>query len=143
MREREIHKQILLSLNAELHPRGQFWTCDTGQIVPISEAKRAVKEILRLDLKQGAAALRAAAAEIVRSLRRMMVGVIGQPDIQGCLDGRWIGIEVKTEKGRQREGQKVFQAAIERAGGVYIIARSPEEAIEGVIAAVGLPSVAK
>lgn len=61
--------------------------------------------------------------------RTIRFGCPGSPDILGCLDGRWIGLEVKTATGRQRETQIAFQAAIERAGGLYAVVRSPEDAV--------------
>lgn len=56
-------------------------------------------------------------------------GVPGQADITGLLipSGRRIEIEVKDAKGRQRQSQKKFQAMIENAGGIYILARSVED----------------
>ena len=53
----------------------------------------------------------------------------GAPDLIGIRKGRFIGIEVKTEKGRQEASQVRFQAACERSGGLYILARSVEETI--------------
>ena len=43
-----------------------------------------------------------------------------------------IAIELKTTVGRQSENQKGFQAAWEAAGGVYVVARTPEE-IDGLV----------
>lgn len=64
------------------------------------------------------------------------LGPTGISDIVGLLLGRAIYIEVKTATGRQRPEQKAFQAAVERAGGIYIVARSPGEAIDAVLSAV-------
>ncbi|MCG6111537.1 MAG: VRR-NUC domain-containing protein [Paracoccus sp.] len=58
------------------------------------------------------------------------LGPPGISDIVGLLDGRAVFIEVKTDSGQQRTAQAAFQKAIEKAGGLYIIARSPEEAID-------------
>ncbi|OOY22505.1 hypothetical protein BMI91_19680 [Thioclava sediminum] len=99
MKEREIQKRILLALSKEFHPDGIFWTADTG-VAKSMDGKRTIR-----------------------------FGIPGQPDIQGVLYGLWIGIEVKTATGKQRDVQKRFQAAVERAGGIYIVARSPDEAI--------------
>jgi hypothetical protein len=51
-------------------------------------------------------------------------GVPGQPDIQGCHCGRWVGIEGKTERGKLSPAQKQFQDRIEKAGGAFVVARS-------------------
>jgi hypothetical protein len=63
------------------------------------------------------------------------LGPPGIADIVGVIDGRGVFVEVKTKTGKQREAQRKFQKAIEKAGGIYILARSPEEAIEKVEAA--------
>lgn len=43
-------------------------------------------------------------------------------------------VEVKRRTGKQREAQKRWQEAVERAGGVYVLARSEDQAEAGVIA---------
>ena len=60
------------------------------------------------------------------------LGPPGIADIVGSLDGRAVFVEVKRPGERQRKSQKNFQAAAERAGALYVVARSPEEAIEAV-----------
>lgn len=69
---------------------------------------------------------------IVIDNRLVRFGVPGQADITGLLipSGRRIEIEVKDAKGRQRESQKKFQAMIEKAGGIYILARSVDDVYE-------------
>lgn len=64
--------------------------------------------------------------------RMISFGVPGCPDIIGCFRGRFIGIEVKTPAGRQSDQQKHFQAAVERAGGIYILARSVADAVSAL-----------
>lgn len=61
-------------------------------------------------------------------------GLPGQADILGLAgpNGRLIAIELKTETGRQSKEQKAFQAQIETAGGLYILARSLGEALDPV-----------
>lgn len=36
----------------------------------------------------------------------------------------WLGVEVKSSKGRQSPEQKAFQGIIERQGGIYLLVRS-------------------
>ena len=100
MKERTIQRRILVALSKRYHGRGVFWQNDTGSARSM-DGKRVIR-----------------------------FGCPGSPDIIGCLDGRWIGLEVKTETGRQRETQIAFQDAIIRAGGLYAVVRSPEGAIE-------------
>ena len=54
-------------------------------------------------------------------------GVTGAPDIIAVNKGIYYGIEVKDIKGKQSDGQKDFQKNLEKAGGVYILARSLDD----------------
>lgn len=56
----------------------------------------------------------------------------GDPDIVSCVDGYYLAIEAKSKVGRQSDIQKVRQGQIERSGGMYIIARSVEDALKAV-----------
>ena len=57
-------------------------------------------------------------------------GLVGSSDII-CItppNGRFVGIECKRRNGGvQTKEQKAFQRAVERVGGVYILARSVED----------------
>ena len=64
-----------------------------------------------------------------RSGAMLRAAVPGAPDITGVYRGRAIGIEVKTPTGRQSDVQRRFQAAWERGGGLYILARSVPDAL--------------
>lgn len=73
--------------------------------------------------------------------RIVTVGTPGEPDIGavvavritpemvGRTVGIAVGIEVKTAIGRQREGQKLFEHAWTKRGGIYVLARSVEDAV--------------
>lgn len=61
--------------------------------------------------------------------RTVKVAAVGVGDILGAYRGRPVAIETKTVDGRLRKTQKLFRAAWESAGGIYLIARSPEEAL--------------
>lgn len=56
----------------------------------------------------------------------------GIPDIIACINGHFVGIEVKDKgkKSTQTEEQKIHQRNIEKAGGLYILAESLEEVKE-------------
>ena len=55
----------------------------------------------------------------------------GVPDIVGILpDGKFLGIEVKTENGKLSPHQENFLAAINAAGGIGFCARSVDDVIE-------------
>jgi len=53
--------------------------------------------------------------------------VNGLPDIVAIKDGRYIGIEVKTPKGKQSDAQKDIEREVTKAGGFYFIVRSLED----------------
>ncbi len=59
-------------------------------------------------------------------------GAKGSPDIICVIAGRFVGLEVKDEKGKQSEDQKEFQRSLESAGGIYFLVRSIDEAMEAV-----------
>jgi len=60
-------------------------------------------------------------------------GVPGQADITGILaDGRRLEIEVKSATGRPTKHQENYRRMIESMGGVYILARSVEDARGGI-----------
>ena len=52
----------------------------------------------------------------------------GWPDITGLLpNGRFIGVEVKTKRGRQSDAQKRIEQEIRKRDGIYVLARSVED----------------
>ena len=57
-------------------------------------------------------------------------GKKGSSDILGVMApwGLFFGIEVKTLKGTQRETQSIFERAIKKRGGIYIVGRNPDDA---------------
>jgi hypothetical protein len=66
--------------------------------------------------------------QITKGLKTKWVygtGKNGTADISATWAGKSIKIEVKATKGeKQSESQKQYQESIERAGGIYIVARS-------------------
>jgi len=57
-------------------------------------------------------------------------GTKGSADISATINGKSVKIEVKIGKDRQSEDQKIYQAAIERAGGLYFIAKNFDDFLE-------------
>jgi len=53
------------------------------------------------------------------------VGIPGMADIGGMINGRAVQVEVKTPTGKLSKEQVRWQRAVERAGGIFICARSP------------------
>jgi hypothetical protein len=66
--------------------------------------------------------------------RKVSVGLPGQSDITGIYRGRCVEIEVKTPSGRLSNHQKAWRLAVERAGGVFVCARSPADALDALAA---------
>ena len=64
--------------------------------------------------------------------RFIRFGKKGSPDIFAIIRGRIIGIEVKGEKGFQSQVQKEFEVEFTRAGGVYLLCFSLEDAMQGI-----------
>lgn len=51
----------------------------------------------------------------------------GVPDIIVLIDGKFIGLEVKAEKGRQSEHQKSFELECKKNGGKYYVVKTLED----------------
>ena len=51
-------------------------------------------------------------------------GRAGCPDIVCCVDGKFVGLEVKNEKGKMSDKQKEAKELIEKVGGSYYVVRS-------------------
>jgi hypothetical protein len=57
----------------------------------------------------------------------------GTPDLLGVIaPGRAFAIEVKAQRGKQRQVQAAWQVAWERRGGIYILARSLDDVYKGL-----------
>jgi hypothetical protein len=54
------------------------------------------------------------------------IGTPGAPDIIGCVDGKFVGPEVTTEKGKLSEEQ---EAACALFGGAYHVVRSIDDVV--------------
>lgn len=57
----------------------------------------------------------------------------GIPDIICIINGQFVGIEVKSETGKQSPEQKKFEEMCVSKGGKYILARSVEDVMKGLI----------
>ena len=56
----------------------------------------------------------------------------GRPDIEVVIYGRYVGLEVKTKKGKLRPEQITFKESIEKVGGIYFVVRSLDDAIKAI-----------
>lgn len=61
------------------------------------------------------------------------VGLEGQADLGGVLaNGRLLQVEVKAENGRLSEAQERWGAMVQRMNGLWLVARSADEAVRAV-----------
>jgi len=67
-------------------------------------------------------------------------GLPGQADLAGIYRGRAIEVEVKTVRGGLSDEQKRWKLAVEKAGGVFVLARTPADVLS-VLAALDAQSV--
>lgn len=70
--------------------------------------------------------------KILDAARPISFGLPGAGDIVGHRHGTAVQVEMKTLTGRQREVQKKFERVWVQRGGIYILARSADEAVERV-----------
>lgn len=61
--------------------------------------------------------------------RVVRFGLPGSADVLGCSRGRPLAIECKAATGRQSQQQRRFEDAWRAAGGVYVLARSADDAV--------------
>ena len=128
MKERGIQKLILVRLSAEFGYDGQFWTRDNGDFVPIGAVRAAIKQATSSPRN---------AFQIHKDLlqKRLKIGRKGEADISGLYKGLWISIEVKKPGEKPKPHQVEFAERIRRAGGIAIVATSPDEAVAKIRAA--------
>lgn len=69
--------------------------------------------------------------------RFVRFGVVGSADVLGVASpsGQFVALEVKAPGGRVSEAQTRWGAAIRACGGVYLVVRSVDEAVNGLRAA--------
>ena len=64
---------------------------------------------------------------ILRKARPVKFGLPGSADILGAYRRCPVAVEVKDRDGRQSTQQRNFEVTWNRAGGIYVVARSPAE----------------
>jgi len=83
----------------------------------------------RVDARIGQTIVVKPGMTIIMNAQPVSFGLPGSADIMGASAGRPVAIETKTAIGRQSDLQVNFEAAWTKAGGLYILARSPEDAL--------------
>lgn len=115
--EQLILQETLIAVTAE--PGTMAWRNNTGQAWQGERISRAPGVMIQVE--RGMC--------ILRNARPISFGLPGSPDIIGVRDGRGFGLEMKSLTGVLRETQPKFARAWQRAGGLYGVPRSVEEAL--------------
>lgn len=118
--EKAIVNETLVALSAM--PEAIVWRHNTGQ----------AWQGKRLDTTPGQTIVVRPGMVVLADARPVKFGLEGSGDVIGCIQGIPVAVEDKTLTGRQGKAQERFQAAWERAGGLYVLARSAAEAIAAV-----------
>lgn len=102
----------------------KVWPQETGKAYTIGSVKKAV-----VKLKTGLSIM-----DFFDHLRFIAYGKVGAADITGIIlkDGRRLEIEIKTGTGEQEPDQIDYGNSIARCGGIYIVARSVEQALKAL-----------
>lgn len=123
--EKAIQNEGLIALTGE--PESFFYRSNTGQAWQGRRVEVPVGQMVRM--KPGMV--------ILEDGRPVRFGVNGLGDVNGAQMGVPVSVEFKTTIGRQSDQQANFARAWRNAGGVYVLARSPEDAVLKVREAVG------
>lgn len=121
--EQAIQNETLVAVTAE--PDTIAWRHNTGQ----------AWQGRRLNVRIGSTVQVTPRMVILEDARPIKFGLPGSSDIIGCTGSLPLAVEIKAEKGRQDPLQVNFQRRWELCGGLYIIARSPEQAVDKIRAA--------
>lgn len=132
--EQAIQADSLVELSAL--PDTMVWRNNTGQAWQGTEERHRVGSLVRVTDDM----------VILRKARRVKFGLTGSADILGTrkreiicwncmaptIAGLPIAVEIKAALGRQSVQQKAFEMSWKRAGGLYVLARTPEQSVTGV-----------
>lgn len=65
--------------------------------------------------------------------KRYLLGRLGASDLVICWHGLFAAIELKAGRDTVKPVQAKFAERVQQAGGVYIVARRPQDAVDGLI----------
>lgn len=127
--EAVIQNQILLALSRQGH---FVWRNATGKAKNLHQYQAAM-QAMRKAVASGSFSAVRSAMELLERVPLVSFGLIGSADILGTTKcGLPLAVEVKTATGRQSEEQKNFQAAWQSRGGIYVVARSVDDALAAI-----------
>lgn len=115
--EQAILNDTLVALSEE--PDTLVFRNNTGQAWQGQRVERTIGS--RIEVEPGMV--------ILRNARPISFGLPGSPDIIGVSGGYALGDEVKKRTGRQAQIQKNFEQRWNQCGGIYLLSRSPEQAV--------------
>lgn len=118
--ETEIMRDTQVALSRATWPNGIWWRQNVGKAW-MGKSQRLTKK-MTLTLPAGTV--------VIRQPQMVKFGEAGQNDLMGIVHGRFVGVEIKSESGRQRTEQANWETAVRRAGGVSFVSRSPEHAVQ-------------
>lgn len=133
-----IKNKGLIELSSGSGYTWRFWNHPTGEAVPV----QAIKDIRARFIKYPAL------IDAIDRLPRIKFGFTGSPDTIGIVPvkitpemvgntiGVFVGVEFKTDTGRQSKEQKQFQVTLNEIGGVYVVERNHVGIVDRVRAAV-------
>lgn len=118
--EKSIQNEGLVALSGE--PESLYYRNNTGQawqgeLIPLLPG-----QFIKIEPKM----------VVLRNARPISFGLPGSADVQGVQQGSAVAVEFKTATGRKSDQQRLFAMAWRKAGGLYVLARSPQEAVEMV-----------
>lgn len=116
--EKAIQNDALVELWRVFLPLGCFWWRENTGTAWQGKKVKHDKDIL-----------------VLADARPIKFGLEGIADIMGHCRGLAFAIEMKDSVGRQRTQQKRFEEAWTKGGGIYILARTVEQAVNKVRAA--------
>lgn len=123
-----ITNDILVALNKEFPDQCKVWRRNTGGGYPVKTVQVALSMLRRGSAQE--------CERFLATARPITFGMPGEGDIDGILSihgaGVRINIEVKAGKDKQRESQAVCEEVFRKLGAIYILARSVEDAVDGV-----------
>lgn len=131
MAESTVLRQILLNVGSL--PYVRLWRNNTGQVWSGASIHTPLPGQIITDI-YGRKIQMSRNDIVITEAHPVNFGLKGSGDIAGIIGpvGKALFIEAKDVHGRQSEQQKNFEKMVRNMGGIYILARSAEEAVAAI-----------